>query len=1193
MTQLLPFQHGHFAPLASRLLRCFTLCLAVLLTATLSADEAVRRQFDIPAGPAEKSLKAFSVQSGQELLFSTEAASGVHTNAVKGDLAPLDAVNRLLAGTGLQAVLDEKNGVLRVTRVAKEETPVEKNGASRPVTTTAAADNAPDKVLQLEAFTVTGSNIRRVEGETALPVTTLNQVDLEARGASTMSELFETIGFAEPSAISELNNGPQLARGDVASVDLRGLGSGSTLALINGRRMAPHPISMAENGVPSLAANINAVPRALVTRVELLRDGASAIYGADAAAGVINSIITPTGEGRGVKFNTSLTQHGGANEVGASAYDSFKVGQTNLSISVDYFHRDALVARDREWADNADLRLNRNLPAPWNGLPIVDANGTTVRDNDFANTNGVNQWGQWQRGFIQPNYLTFVGSRPTGNVGISTSTTPPAGVATMTTAGMFYLWPAADGSISFKQTTLSKNVDSPENATYSNWNNWKTLIPSTERIQLAAFFDRPLNERVRLFGDVLFYSAHSFTEREPTNFKNTDDQGIYLPASNPYNPFGVRFYNATGAPNADGTPRLVGTPADVSLWTGISPGQNTGGGFRPRQTEVFSYSYRALAGLRGNFGETWEWESGVMASGAQTHEYEHYQVRESLLRAALNRTDATAFNPFPVTFKIANNQIVVDKLYNNPNAVLDPLYGDEDRFGRTGLFLWDAKVNGRLWRLFHGGQIGVASGVEVRYETYNDHRAPYVGLNPPGSGSQFPLLRENDNDFLALSSNLPIDAQQTIYAAYAEVALPFVTRENRKPFVEALELTLAGRFEHFSIFGQTTKPKASLLWNPTRWLKLRGSVAESFRAPNLVQTNVTALRRQISADDPYRFAVTGLASDNAAQRTSYRQGNQNLVPEEAQTWTAGFVLDVPKVKGLSLTFDYFHINQNKVIENMGTQAVIDRDELLLDLATQAALTAGQPVNNIDLGSGAANYQGYGKVTRKALTDADRAVFATYNAAQTSNATKRAPVGEIVSVIDDYINLSGRDIQGYEFGFEWRFPKISLGQFSLAADSTHYVLRRSQAEPGAPTLDELSRNGRTKWRASATASWRRGPWSARWFTSYFGSFVDTSAATTEAVYLALGQPDYISAFDDNGIVRYLYKVEPFINHNASLSYKFGDRGASFSWLKDVTVRVAVNNVFDTVPPLADEQFGYMAGTANPRGRQFVFELSRKF
>src|SRR6185295_17255920 len=217
------------------------------------------------------------------------------------------------------------------------------------------ASPAADETIKLEAFTVTGSNIRRVDAETALPVTVIDKSDLDARGAATMAELFETLGAAELSGITEINNGPQLARGDVASVDLRGLGSGSTLTLINGRRMAPHPISMAEGGVPSLAVNINAVPRAMIERVEILRDGASAIYGADAAAGVINNYVSRTYLGRAATFRGSMTQHGGANEANVTTTEGFQVGKTHLAVSVDYFHRDALTAHDRNYSKNADL----------------------------------------------------------------------------------------------------------------------------------------------------------------------------------------------------------------------------------------------------------------------------------------------------------------------------------------------------------------------------------------------------------------------------------------------------------------------------------------------------------------------------------------------------------------------------------------------------------------------------------------------------------------------------------------------------------------------------------------------------------------------------------------------------------------------------------------------------------------------
>ena len=155
-----------------------------------------------------------------------------------------------------------------------------------------------------------------------------------------------------------------------------------------------------------------------------------------------------------------------------------------------------------------------------------------------------------------------------------------------------------------------------------------------------------------------------------------------------------------------------------------------------------------------------------------------------------------------------------------------------------------------------------------------------------------------------------------------------------------------------------------------------------------------------------------------------------------------------------------------------------------------------------------------------------------------------------------------------------------------------MLRRSQNDETSPTLDELQRNGRTKWRANASVSWRQGPVSAGWFTSYFGSFVDTSAATTEPIYEALGRPEYIQVFNDNGITRYLLRVDPQFNHNAWISYRF-DRGNDSRWLSGVTIRGGINNVFDEDPALVDEQYGYQPGTFNVRGRQFTMEVSKRF
>jgi len=1048
------------------------------------------------------------------------------------------------------------------------------------------------ETLQLEAYVVTGTNIKRVDAETALPVVVIDREDMSLRFDSTMADFSETLTMADPAVISELQVDSQRARGDVNSVDLRGLGSGNTLTLVNGRRVAPFPVSMSENGIPSLAPNINAIPTALLNQVEVLPDGASAIYGTDAAAGVINNRTTRSFRGRTVTAKTALTQHGGGNEFRFTIAEGRLFGKTHVSVALDVFHRDALSATDRAWSRDSDLRNTRQLPAPWDGVPIVDpVTGVQQnRDNDFHNGSAVSAYGQWQRGFIQSDFRTFIGSRPAGNVGISTSAQPDGSVATMSTNGTFFLYPRAAGGLGFKTTAPSRSIsgtgafDPGERFHYLNVLKWRVLSPRTDRVNLAAFVDHPLTPRTSAFGDLMVYRAKSITGREPPNFDRDTEIGIYVPASNPWNPFGTRFYHPTGAPNADGTPRLTGTPADVSASGEILLGPS------PRVIEVLSHQLRALAGLRGTLARDWKWESALMYSAAQTHEFEHNHARESRLREALGRTDNTAFNPFRTSFRIVNNQIVADQPYENPASVLGPILDTNERYAHTKLFTWDANLSGELWRLGRGGHVGFATGAELRWESYDDKRPVFHGLNPPGS-QNLPFLRDNDDDFIALSPNRSLDSQRTVTSVFAETSLPFVGRENRLPLVQALELNLAGRHERFSIGGNTTKPKASLYWKPVSFLKLRSSYNESFRIPNLVQQNTQPVQRNGNANDPYRSEVTGLETDATGLRLSLKQGSEKLKPEQSKSWRAGLVLDVPKVRGLSLTFDYWAIRLRDVIEDIGIGGTLRTDEDILDRAVRDALAAGTPIDRIDLGSGTANYQGYENVVRAPVTQEDIDFYNAFNARQLTDATRRAPVGKVVRVINDYVNLSARERQGYEIGLQYRLPKFPLGQFTFKAEATRNTVRETQAQAGARPSYSLDRNGRPRWRANGTLTWRRDAWAAGWFTSYFGPYSDTSAATTDIIYNALGRPDYINVVNDAGTMRYWLRVEPVIMHNAYLAHQF--RGDAPRWLRGVRARLGVNNVFDLEPPLADETYGYFGGSANTRGRQFTFELRRTF
>lgn len=179
---------------------------------------------------------------------------------------------------------------------------------------TAPAPSPTSETVKLEAFTVTGSNIRRIDQESTLPVSVLDFGDLDVRAAPTAAELLQLLPNGGVLSLSETNVLGADARGDNTSLNLRGIGSGNTLVLVNGRRLAPHPISQAEGGVPSLAVNVNQLPTAAIKRVEVLRDGASAIYGADAAAGVVNTILRRDYDGYDVSLRGSLTSRGGAED---------------------------------------------------------------------------------------------------------------------------------------------------------------------------------------------------------------------------------------------------------------------------------------------------------------------------------------------------------------------------------------------------------------------------------------------------------------------------------------------------------------------------------------------------------------------------------------------------------------------------------------------------------------------------------------------------------------------------------------------------------------------------------------------------------------------------------------------------------------------------------------------------------------
>ncbi|MBL9200258.1 MAG: TonB-dependent receptor [Opitutaceae bacterium] len=1008
---------------------------------------------------------------------------------------------------------------------------------------------AGEPALKMEAVSVTGSFLKRVEQEKALPLTVLSGDDVKLRAVSTPAELFAFLPEAGRIPVSESGNGGAGIRGDVSTVSLRSLGSGNTLVLLNGRRLAPHPITGPEGGAPFLSVNTNVIPTAAVAGLEILRDGASAIYGTDASAGVVNTLLRRNVTGTELSLRYADTQHGGAREMRGTLTTGtpFAKGAGSVVLIYDWFDRSALLNTDRAFSRTADQR--RRAPAPWNGT-------TTDTAVDFRSAHGF--FGRFQRGTIGADGA-FGGGRPAG--GFDT--------AAIAANGTFYFVPTAPGAPTrtWQAAQPDQSLASPVYEHFYDINRYQMLLPESKRQNLYLSGDYKLTARVQLFGDITLYRAKSRNQREGTRVDNFVDNNVLVSRDNPYNPFGSRFYSPTGAPNADGTARLTGAPSDVLI------GRQTLQDVAPRVINVDSNARRAVLGARGDLTGAWRWESAFLYSAARTEDHEDNSVKENQFRDAVARTDATAYNPFNTTFAIVNGQVrPTGNVVANPQAIIDRFLGTFVHEGETTLGSWDLRVNGDLFPL-PGGPLAIAAGGELRRETFLDYRDPESGRLSAADvqrlGYRASLV--GDNNYLQQSPTDNADAHRDVQAAFVELSAPLFGARNAMPGARSLDVTFAARYENYSDFGSTTKPKVGLAWRPATRLMVRASFNKGFRAPNLASLfsgNVT--RAFQNAVDNYRFPVTGLIDDGTGgRRRGIRAGNRNLTPENAETRTAGLVLDVPGVKGLSVSADWWKIEQTDSIALVaGTLSLID-DAARLLAENNRQIAAGRAPAQIDLSAAGNSY-----VVRNAVTQADRDAFAAYNATRPA-AQQRAPIGSLRVINEPYINASGRELQGIDLSVDYRLPRLEAGQFHFNVAASWLGKNDFRQDAATPVQNQRWLDGRAKWKGNVSVQWRRDLWSGGLFGSYLGSYRDGALRTTAIKASYLSSDGYYIVRDDFTL-------------NAHLARRFTN-----GLLRDTTVRLGMNNVFDREPPFAADNTGTALGSHDPRGRAFYAEVSRKF
>ncbi|HZW15774.1 MAG TPA: TonB-dependent receptor [Brevundimonas sp.] len=989
----------------------------------------------------------------------------------------------------------------------------------------------PEEAASVEDVIVVGSQIRGASTTAALPVVVFDQDQIDATGAVSGDDLMRSIPQMGDVLFEEANN-PQTsnsARGDVNSVNLRSLGVGNTLVLLNGRRMVQHPTSQGTSDtgtVPVLSYNSNAIPVSGLERLEVLLDGAAAIYGADAVAGVVNTVLQDDFDGLRLEAEYSGVENTGYRTFEANIFAGKDFERGNVSLFANYSDRTALMADDQDFTFSDDMRpFFANEP----GFET-----STAPDGRSSHT-------PWAR-------LSTPGStnagRPRSN-----------GEIVATAAGAFRIQPASfgcgvdvggglcliSGAGSYNGSIRDLRYDTRHGTTV------RSAIERTNAF-LTGHYD--LTPNITAFGEIGFYGAESRAIQPPV--VNLND--IWIPATNYWNPFGPITF-ADGSANPNRLPNLTNVPA-AGLPILLSNYRFVDTGFQ--HVTVKNFQSRFLGGLRGEW-RGYDWESALLYSAAEAEDLSP-NINMTALQQQLSLSTPEAYNPF--SGGCIDTTSYGDCSPSSQSAV-DAITFDMRRFSRTTLALADFKMSRPDLFTLPGGPVGVAFGAEYRRETQFDDR----DANVDGTFTFTDSVSGDTNlsNVSAVSPNPDTRGHRTVAGAFLEFAVPLVSPEMNIPLVYSLDMQIAGRVEEYSDFGSVAKPKVAVAWDVIDGLRFRGSYSEGFRAPNLEQVNATQYARLAGGDDYYACEAdirNGVIADmtqcsRGASASLLVAGNPDLEPEESTNRSYGVVfqpLFLPEGWGdFTVTVDRWKIEQEKIVGLLGAQAALALDYL----------------NRMEGGSNP-------NVVRAAPDADDILLF---------DGSGLAPVGEVISINDQFINLLPQTVEGIDFGFSWSRRRTAWGSFTFRAnasrlleysrapgdliDSLHAAREAGTIDPLTPLPDStqlIAQNGRPEWKVTTTFIWRHGPWRAGLSTQY------------------VSDVDQTSLLSDTGAP---WVVEDQMVANLYGEYEFENAGAA----SGARLRIGVRDLTDEGPSLAEN--GYLGSIQRPYGRSWYVNVSKSF
>ena len=921
------------------------------------------------------------------------------------------------------------------------------------------AGPSPETDSGLTEVVVTGSRIRRVDAETANSVTVIDAAAIQNSGYQTVGDIIQRLPSVSGNGVSPaVNNGGGFGE---STIDLRGLDAKRTLILVDGRRQ----------GIvgASDATDVNQIPVNMIDHIEVLTEGAGAIYGSDAVGGVVNFITRKDTDGVELTANFGKTTHNDGAQHGFNILFGKQIDNFHIEAGADYFQQKGVYAADRSYSKYA-LYL-------------------------YGGTYGAYKGGSSRT--------------PTGRIFIPTPNQYGCGSVTRNLAA------PGDSTADYRCFTQADKF---------NYQPFNLLTTPVERTQAFTRVSYDINDYATVYGNFTFNHTHSNAEEAPLPFDSQADD-VVISKNNIYNPFGIDFGGLTsGNPNAEW--RLSGLSDRVLV--------------ADTNTVV------ANVGVKGKIGlGDWAYDANIGYSNLTYSQSNNGYYLKSAFQAALGpsflATDGTPTCGTPAA-PIAS--CTPYDIFNQQSAVAQAaLRGisvnvvDQDYYQYKSAEL---DFNGTVVPL-PAGDMKAAVGFAY-HGLANQFEPSALAISSP------PLY------LTCLVSNeqctTPTSGSYFSREEYLELFVPVL---KDLPGVKSLNLDAGVRHSAYSIFDSTTKAEFKVEYRPYQDLLVRGTFAQVFRVPTIVDLYSPPFNTSVTFIDPCngltaaKVATTpnlalackgvpldGTFSEPNGQVTGLASGSPTLKPEQGHVWTAGFVFEPNFVRGLSVNATYWKYTLNSVITTLDANYSIG----------QCVATGSPTFCNL--------------VTRY---------------------TTGASAGDIEVFQEPTFNLSTLTTDGVDFGANYALKNTFLGSFNFQFTVTDTMSYLYTAAPGAaPEQVDGTYNKQfgnfARYRGLAGVSWAGWSFESLITAQYIHHIqVDNPSATG---LTATGTP-----YPPLNIGSDIY-------WNGSLGYTLPTK---------TKVLLSVQNIFDKQPPILYQNNVVNANTDvntyDTLGRRWLISVTQKF